>query len=99
MLHDILDKLTNKMRGTPPLGYLVALDFGDEGKIFLDGRNGENALSQEGGDPDTILTLNPQTMQDILDGKTDPNMAVLLGKLKISGRLGVAMKMASYLED
>lgn len=95
-LETVRKSLEQRLSMAPPLGYAVDLDFGDDGHVYLDGSQVVDSLS---ADPDTTLTLSIETMEKILNGDTDPNMAVLLGKLKVSGKMGVALKLASYLEN
>ena len=57
------------------------------------------SIAEEDKAADTVLKTKPETLQAILDGTQDPNMAVLMGKMKLQGNIGVAMKLASMLED
>lgn len=90
-------ELNSRLKIAPPLNYTVAIDLGDEGMIFI---NPDNSISDESGaEPDTTLTLSLDTMKKIASGDTDPNMAVLMGKMKVGGKMGVALKLAGYLGD
>jgi putative sterol carrier protein len=40
-----------------------------------------------------------QTFENILAGSQDPNLAFMMGKLKIKGSMGLAMKLNGILED
>ena len=93
----VKSNLENKLRFAPPIGYSVILNFNDDGKLFLHADNRIDKTIPD--DADTTLTLSLETMDKIISGDTDPNMAVLLGKLKVSGKMGVALKLASYLEQ
>lgn len=99
-LETIKNDIQKRLSIAPPLGYIVELDFGDEGHLFLDGHQPStqvlDALDQS---PDTILALTLEKMQAILDGNLDPSMAVLLGQMKVSGKMGVALKLSGYLEQ
>lgn len=98
-LDDLKEALQKRLGAAPALGYTVALDFGDDGQLYLDGTGSGNELVNSlSNEPDTTLTLSPETMKKIIDGDTDPNMAVLMGKLKVGGKMGVALKLAGYLE-
>lgn len=99
-LETLKSNIQSKLSIAPPLGYVVDLDLGDAGHIFLDGQDGSTqVLDQTDKTPDTTLTLSLEKMESIVAGNLDPNMAVLLGQMKVSGKMGVALKLASYLED
>ena len=40
-----------------------------------------------------------ETFEGILNGTQDPNIAFMMGKLKVKGNMGLAMKLNSILED
>ena len=96
-LSTVKSELQSRLKLAPPLGYHVALDFGDDGKLFI---LPDNMVAEEdSNEADTTLTTSLETMKKIASGEADPNMAVLMGKLKISGKMGVALKLAGYLGD
>ena len=96
-LDTVKAELQSRLKLAPPLGYLVRLDFGADGELFL---NADNSLTDTAsGDPDTTLTISLDNMAKLASGDLDPNMAVLMGKLKVSGKMGVALKLAGYLSD
>lgn len=93
----IKSELESRLKMAPPIGYEVALDFEGDGKLFL---HADNSVTDTGaGDPDTTLAVSLDTMRKIISGESDPNMAVLMGKMKVSGKMGVALKLAGYLGD
>ncbi len=95
-LSAVQSELQNRLKFAPPLNHILALDFGDDGKLFI---MEDNSVTEETAEPETTLTLTLETMHKIANGTTDPNMAVLMGKLKVSGKMGVALKLAGYLGD
>jgi putative sterol carrier protein len=40
-----------------------------------------------------------ETFEKILKGDQDPNIAFMMGKLKVSGSMGLALKLNSMLEE
>lgn len=89
--------LEQRLKFAPPLGYSVLLDMDGDGQLVIHPDN--NVTMGSMADPDTTLTLSLETMQKIVRGETDPNMAVLMGKMKVGGKMGVALKLAGYLEE
>jgi len=74
-------------------------DFGDEGLIFVDTTQAPPVLSEEDEDSDVTLKTSVATFTAILDGTQDPTLAFMMGKLKVQGSMGLAMKLNSFLED
>lgn len=96
-LDTVKNELQNRLQFAPPLGYVVALDLDEDGTLYL---LADNRLADHyDGEPDTTLSVSLDNMLKIASGDLDPNMAALTGKLKISGKTGVALKLASYLGD
>ena len=87
------------MAFAPKVDAKVKLDFGDEGSIFIDGTQSPPEIKDNGDDADTVLITSTATFQKIMDGTQDPTMAYMMGKLKIKGSMGLAMKLNAILED
>lgn len=95
-LNQIKSELESRLKHAPPIGYKVKLELGDEVLLLHE----DNSVTEENiDDADTTLTLSLDTMGKIISGETDPNMAVLMGKMKVGGKMGVALKLAGYLGD
>lgn len=76
-------------------GKKVKFDFGDAGKIFLDGVAG--AVSQDDAAADTTIAVKLEDFLSMAEGKLDPTAAFMQGKLKVLGDMGVAMQLQSVL--
>jgi putative sterol carrier protein len=79
------------------LGATVKFDFGDD-RLFLDGTQKPATLSHEDKDAECTLTITPENLIAIQQGKLDATMAFMTGKLKVKGNTGVAMRLSSYLK-
>lgn len=77
----------------------VKFDFGSAGSLFLDGKASPPAVSREGADPDTTLIISLPDFVKLSQGQLAPTMAFMMGKLKVQGNMGVAMKLSNMLED
>ena len=98
-----IDGLMEALRGraalAPKLGYRVKFDLGEDGVILFDGTEDTPKVAAEDGEADSTLTLSPEALRQLVDGALDPTFAYMTGKLKISGSMGVALKLAAMLED
>ena len=98
-LEHIQSKIKEKMALASGLDAKVKLDFGDDGIVFVDATQTPPAISDEDADADLTLTTSIDTFKGILDGSQDPNIAFMMGKLKVQGSMGLAMKLNGILED
>jgi putative sterol carrier protein len=96
---DLKDQLEAAMPRLGGLGAIVAFDLGDDGKYVIDARGSVAKLAADGADPACTIKASGATMLKLLAGTLDPMLAYTLGKLKVSGSMGVAMKLASSLAD
>jgi putative sterol carrier protein len=100
------DALMNQMRAKAPglrsLGYRVRFDLTDTGEgILLDGTGGQASVEAAAGteEADTILALSSDDLAKLIAGRLSPMLAFTLGKLRVEGSKGVAMKLASLLDE
>ena len=93
-------KIKEKMMMAAGLNAKVKFDFGDDGAIFVDATQSPPVISENTDeDADTTLVCSLDTFEGIANGTQDPNIAFMMGKLKIKGSMGTAMKLNSILED
>ena len=79
------------------LGSVIAFDLGESGQWVVDARGASAKLAGADAEPDCTIGATGSTMLKLLDGSLDPMLAYTLGKLKVRGSMGVAMKLASIL--
>ena len=81
------------------LGYKVKFVFDDSAAYLLDGTVTPPTLSAEDGEADCTLRLSAENMEKLMAGTLNPALAYSLGKLKVDGSVGVALKLASMMEE
>lgn len=80
------------------LGKTVKLDLGDEGKIYIDGASTPNTVTNEDKPADATVSMKWDDFMALSEGKLDPMMAFMQGKLKIAGDMMIAQKLAPLLK-
>ncbi|KAF6719713.1 Non-specific lipid-transfer protein [Oryzias melastigma] len=67
---------------------------GKEATWVVDVKNGRGSVLKESGEKaDCILTVSDHDLLDLMSGKLNPQTAFIKGKLKVSGNMGMAMKL------
>ena len=98
-----LDSLTEDLRKraaqNPKLGYKVKFVIEDLGVIFWDGTGEATVFGNQDGEADTTMRISAENLEKLIAGTLDPTMAYMTGKLKVEGKMGVALKINSLLSD
>lgn len=69
----------------------------DEYAILIDGSGDCNVVTMSDEDADCTITASSETVKKLRTGDLNPMMAVMTGKIKIKGDMGLAMKLQSLL--
>jgi putative sterol carrier protein len=98
-LGNITERITAKLSRAAAMNAKVKFDFGEDGRIFVDATQDPPRISHEDEEADVILLSSIDTFEGILNGTQDPNVAFLMGKLKVQGNMGLALKLNGLLEN
>ena len=96
-LQELTDKIKTQADKIPSLGKSIKLAF-DEGVIHIDMTGDEATVSNDDKDADCTISTKMETLDALRKGTLNPMMAVMGGKIKIKGDMGLAMKLQSLLE-
>lgn len=72
----------------------LKFDCGMDGVIVL----ADGTASTEDRDTDCTLSLSRENLTRLLTGKLNPMTGVMMGKLKISGDMGTALRLGQLLK-
>lgn len=92
----ILEAINAQAKKNAPIGGTIKFVL-DNDVIYLDGKGEENEISQEDKEADCTITTKAETLKKLQDGSLNPMMAMMTGKVKIKGDMGLAMKLQSLL--
>jgi putative sterol carrier protein len=98
-LEQIAEQIRQKMAYDTQFRATVKFDFGDDGILWVDATQRPPVIKFEDGEAQTTLACSIALFDGLLNGTQDPNLAFLMGKLKIRGSMGVAMKLNAVLES
>ena len=69
----------------------------DENPVLIDGSGEENIVSMSDEESDCTIEVSTEVLEKLRDGEINPMMAVMGGQIKISGDMGLAMKVQSLI--
>ena len=100
---DIFTRMSEGLDENAAKGVNATIQFnlsGDEGgQWFVTVRDGKVSVSKgSAASPNMTMAMTAQDYVDMNTGKLNPQMAFMSGKLKISGDMGLAMKMQSLFK-
>ena len=92
----VLEQIQSQASNVDPIGASIKFVLDDQ-CIYLDGKGDSNIISAENKEADCVISTDIDTFQKLQSGDLNPMMAVMTGKIKIKGDMGVAMKLQSLL--
>jgi putative sterol carrier protein len=98
-LRTIEDRITPLLPQLSALNATVLFDCKKDGILFLDATDFPATLHTTAAEADCTITVSVQNLEKFLDGKLDPMMAFTLGKLKVKGQMGKALKLKSLIDS
>jgi putative sterol carrier protein len=96
-LEEITAEMTKRVGEDCGLGKIVKFNFGNDGVVRVDAISKPNIVSNEDIDADCTVTLPKALFEEISDGKQNPQMAFMMGKMKVQGDMGIALKLGTLL--
>lgn len=96
-LAEITDGLRQRVGEDCGIGSVIKLDFGADGQIRIDGTARPNVIDNTDGPADCTIRMSMADFLALAAGDLNPQMAFMLGKLKIEGDMGLAMKLGGLL--
>ena len=85
--------IATKVGDDSGLAATLKFDLGGDGVIFIDGRSTPNKVSNDNLDADCTVGITMANLQAMLDGELAPATGFMMGKLKVSGDMGVALRL------
>jgi putative sterol carrier protein len=78
-------------------GKVVTFDFGDDGAVRIDGAATPATVSNDNGPADCKVKVSMADFMEIASGKQNPQMAFMMGKLKVDGDMSIALQLGKIL--
>ena len=97
MSHEkVFEQFKERAENASPLGGTLKFVV-DENPIFINGNGEQNTISMDDLEADCTIVVSTEVLEKLRDGELNPMMAVMGGQIKITGDMGLAMKVQSLM--
>ena len=93
---NIISQFEKRASNAEPIGGKLKFEV-DGVAILIDGTSETNTVSASNDDADCTISLTAEVLEKLRDGEINPMMAVMGGQIKITGDMGLAMKVQSLM--
>lgn len=93
----IFDAISAQAANVAPFGAKLKFVLGEQ-IILIDGLGDSNVVSSHDEEADCTISTDEETFLALKNGELNPMMAVMSGKVKIKGDMGLAMKLQSLIQ-
>lgn len=94
---EIQNRAQENASKTAGLTATYKFDVQGAGTWMVEINDGELNVKEEDGEAQCTVVVSSDDFEQIIEGKLNPQMAFMSGKLKIQGDMGLAMKLGNVL--
>ncbi|UPG73156.1 SCP2 sterol-binding domain-containing protein [Roseomonas gilardii subsp. gilardii] len=99
---DVMNAMLARSHALRSLGYKVRIDITDlDESLLLDATGSQVTIrpASPSEEADTVLRLGAPDLGKLMAGRLNPMLAFSTGRLRVEGSKGVALKLASLLDE
>jgi putative sterol carrier protein len=92
-LENFTETVRSKVGDDAKLNATIKFAFKEGGALYIDGKSTPNTVSNDEGPADCTVKVSLEDFGKLMERKLDPTTAFMMGKIKIEGDMGIAMKL------
>jgi len=96
-LEEITDELRGRVGAHSALSAVILFDFGDDGVVRVDGTVSPTVVDNENSDADCTVIITKENFLALAAGDLNPQMAFMMGKLRVEGDMSLALQLGEIL--
>jgi len=87
------EALRAKVGDSSGLNATLKFDCGADGVVVIDGKSVPNSVDNNDREVDCTVAITLENLGALVSGELEPATGFMMGKFKVSGDMGVAMKL------
>ncbi|GGX50797.1 SCP2 sterol-binding domain-containing protein [Undibacterium squillarum] len=91
------EAIRTKVGNDSGLNATLKFDCGADGVVFVDATTVPNVVSNDNNDAACTITIALADLGALLTGQLNPMNGFMMGKLKVAGDMGIAMRLQSVV--
>lgn len=92
-LESCTQAIRTKVGADSGLAATLKFDCADDGVIYIDGKATPNTVSNDNLEADCTVGITLENLNAMLSGDLEPATGFMMGKLKVTGDMSVAMRL------
>jgi putative sterol carrier protein len=92
-LEGFTETVRSKVGADAGLNATIKFAFTEGGVLYIDGKSKPNAVHNDDAPADCTVKVSLEDFSKLMARKLDPTTAFMMGKIKIEGDMGIAMKV------
>lgn len=92
-LESCTQAIRSKVGTDSGLAATLKFDCADDGVIYIDGKATPNTVSNDNSEADCTVGITLENLNAMLSGDLEPATGFMMGKLKVTGDMSVAMRL------
>ncbi len=92
-LQECTTAIQTKVGADSGLAATLKFNCGTDGVVYIDGQSTPNTVSNDDKDADCTVGITLENLAAMLKGELEPATGFMMGKLKVSGDMSVAMRL------
>lgn len=92
-LESFTEAVRSKVGADAGLNSTIKFAFTDGGVLYIDGKSKPNTVHNDDAAADCTVKVSLEDFGKLIARKLDPTTAFMMGKIKIEGDMGIAMKL------
>lgn len=92
-LHGITERVRSAVGENSGVDARIKFNFGDDGWLFIDGKAAPNQVHNADQPSDITIAVSMANFEKIIDGKLNPKLALMTGRMRLRGDIRIAMRL------